>query len=157
MLESKSFLFRLILFLVLNFGALALGGFLQGKGSFDGWYQDLNKAPWTPPGWMFGAAWFTIMICFSFFMAYLTGVNERLALILFVIQIILNVSWNPLFFKYHQVMASLLVISGLTILMTFFGIRFWSDLKLKTLLVLPYVVWLFIATSLNAYILLKNP
>lgn len=157
MLEQKSFIFRLILFLVLNFGALALGGLLQGKGSFAGWYADLNKAPWTPPRWMFGAAWFTIMICYSFYMAYLSENGGKIVLILFAIQFILNVGWNPVFFKYHQIIASLIMITALTAVMTYFSVRYWELLKLKSLLVLPYVLWLFIATSLNAYILLKNP
>lgn len=157
MLEQKSYIFRVIFFLVINFGALALGGLLQGKGAFTGWYADLNKAPWTPPGWVFGAAWFTIMFCFSFYMASLTGKGSKLVLVLFAIQFLLNVSWNPIFFKFHQVLLGLIVITTLTVLMAFFGIKYWSDLKLKSLLVLPYVIWLCIATSLNAYILFKNP
>lgn len=157
MLEQKTFVFRLILFLIVNFGALALGGFLQGKGSFGGWYTELNKAPWTPPGWMFGVAWFTIMICFSFYMAHLTENGDKVVLILFGLQFLLNVSWNPMFFKYHQVLPSLIVIAALTVLMTVFGFKYYKVLNLKSLLILPYVIWLFVATSLNAYILLKNP
>ena len=37
------------------------------------WYLNLNKAHWTPPGWVFGAAWTTIMICFSIYLSYLFG------------------------------------------------------------------------------------
>lgn len=60
---------RLILFLALNFGALALGGIFAGQGAVSDWYDGLQKAPWTPPGWVFGFAWTTIMICFSIFMS----------------------------------------------------------------------------------------
>lgn len=40
---------RIILFLVLNFAALAIGGLFTGDGVPSEWYQNLNKAPWTPP------------------------------------------------------------------------------------------------------------
>lgn len=59
---------RLVLFFVLNFGALALGSYLMGEGPLGSWYTNLNKAPWTPPGWVFGASWTLIMICLSLFM-----------------------------------------------------------------------------------------
>jgi len=61
----------LAFFLVLNFGALGIGVLLMNNGPQDAWYAALNKAPWTPPGWFFGVAWNTIMICFSIYMAYL--------------------------------------------------------------------------------------
>ena len=67
---------RLILFLILNFAALGIGGYLSGSGAASEWYADLNKAPWTPPGWVFGVAWTSIMICFSIYMAYLWPLFE---------------------------------------------------------------------------------
>ena len=62
---------KIIGFLFLNFGALALGGLFAGSGAGSNWYAELNKAPWTPPGWVFGFAWTTIMLCFSVYMATL--------------------------------------------------------------------------------------
>lgn len=150
--------YRLIIFLVLNFAALAIGVQLSGSGSQSEWYQSLAKAPWTPPGWVFGSAWTFIMICLSIYMAYLwpNVENRNLLIALFALQWILNVGWNPAFFYYHKVLAGLIVISGLTVLVGVFLVYYWPGLKLKSLLLLPYLVWLFIATSLNAYILLKN-
>lgn len=46
----------LILFLVLNFGALGIGTILMDNGPQSLWYTSLNQAPWTPMGWVFGAA-----------------------------------------------------------------------------------------------------
>ena len=91
---------RLIIFLALNFGALALGGFFTSKGVPSEWYIELNKAPWTPPGWVFGAAWSFIMVCFGVYMAYLWPAtdNKNLLLGLFILQLILNIGWNPTFF-----------------------------------------------------------
>lgn len=151
-------IYRLIIFLALNFAALALGGLFTSKGVPSDWYVGLVKAPWTPPGWVFGAAWTLIMVCFGVYMALLWPSVENKAMLigLFVIQWVLNVTWNPTFFYYHQVLAGLLVITALTVLVGFFLFFYWPELKLKSVLILPYLVWLIIATSLNAYIFIKN-
>lgn len=151
-------LIRIVVFLVLNFTALGIGSLFTGRGVPSQWYQNLDKAPWTPPGWVFGAAWTTIMICFAIYMAYLwPQVGQKKFLIgLFVVQWILNVSWNPVFFQMHQTVLGLLVIVGLTVVVGYFLINYKSLLQYKTLLIAPYFIWLLIATSLNAYIVLKN-
>jgi benzodiazapine receptor len=98
------------------------------------------------------------MICFSFYMAYLWGDAKNIKLLggLFALQWILNASWNPVFFYFREVGFGLAIISALTLLVGFFLFFYWSDLRLKSLLVAPYLIWLMIATSLNAYILINN-
>lgn len=146
------------MFLLLNFGALGIGGLFTGDGVPSEWYQDLNKAPWTPPGWMFGAAWTIIMICFAFYMTYLWGHVKRRSylMVLFIIQWFLNVFWNPLFFYHHWTVLGLVDIILLTLLMAYFLLSYKKALGLNSILVAPYVVWLIIATSLNAYIVFNN-
>ena len=151
-------IFKVILFLVINFSALALGSLFTQHGVSSDWYVGLNKAPWTPPGWVFGAAWTSIMLFFSFYMAQLwTKVdNKNLLVGLYVLQLILNIGWNPSFFYFHHVLGGLIIISTLTLLVGYFLINYWSVLTYKSVLILPYFIWLLIATSLNGYILLKN-
>ncbi len=144
-----------VIFLIINFAALGIGGWLMANGPQTDWYINLNQAPWTPPGWLFGVAWTTIMICFSIFMAYLyTQTPTKEVLILFSLQFILNVIWNYIFFNQHLIGLGLLVIVALTFLMFYFFFRF-NTLSARYLL-LPYVIWLCIATSLNGYIFLNN-
>ncbi|WP_209309691.1 TspO/MBR family protein [Tamlana crocina] len=146
-----------IIFLIINFGALALSSWLMDNGPQTGWYQNLNKAPWTPPGWVFGAAWTTIMLCFSIYMAILLKIHpHQKVVILFLIQLVLNVGWNYLFFNQHLVVLSLVCIALLTIIIFKFLFDFKTIMLAKQLLVLPYFIWLCIATSLNAYILIYN-
>ena len=151
-------LLKIIIFLVINFAALGIGSYFTSTAVTAEWYQNLNKAPWTPPGWFFGFAWTSIMIIFAVFMAYAwqLSANRNLLIVLFVLQWILNVSWNPIFFNYHQVLFGLFIIVLLTLLMGYFFFAYFGQLKTKTLWVLPYFIWLIIATSLNAYILVKN-
>jgi tryptophan-rich sensory protein len=145
-------------FLFLNFGALALGGLFAGSGAGSNWYAELNKAPWTPPGWVFGFAWTTIMLCFSVYMAtlYAKTKSVKTVIILYAIQWMLNVAWNPIFFHLHNPIIGLIVIVALTSLVTYFLFRYRSSQKGFSLLLLPYVIWLFIATSLNAYVVFMN-
>lgn len=146
-----------LVFLIINFGALGIGSWLMNNGPRTEWYTSLNQAPWTPPGWVFGAAWTTIMLCFSIYMAFLYTSRPSVTVkVLFAIQFILNVSWNYVFFNQHLMAFGFAVILGLTIVVGAFMMRYKNHLKLKTLLIIPYFIWLCIATSLNAYILLNN-
>lgn len=149
---------RVLIFLVLNFAALGIGGFFTGPGTSSEWYTNLNQAPWTPPGWVFGAAWTTIMVCFAFFMAYAWGnaKEKKTLIILFAVQWVLNILWNPVFFYLKEVSIALVLITSLTLLVGYFLFAFWPKLKAKALLVAPYFIWLLIATSLNAYIVFQN-
>lgn len=149
--------YLILLFFVLNFGALAIGGLLMNNGPDNSWYINLNKAPWTPPGWAFGSAWTTIMVLFSFYMASLIRLkNETLIWVLFIIQWVLNISWNFVFFNQQLILSGLLILSALTFLVGFLMFRFKNNMKLKTWLITPYFIWLLIAWSLNGYILFKN-
>ena len=148
---------RTLLFLIINFGGLFIGGLYTGEGVPSDWYQNLNKAPWTPPGWVFGAAWTTIMICFSFYMVILwEKIKLNKLLFIFISEVVLNVIWNPLFFHFKWINVALLSISLLTILIIYMAVSLMVEMRYKTLLIFPYLIWLIIATSLNGYIVLYN-
>ena len=145
-------------FFLLNFAALAVGGLFTGSGVSSEWYENLNKAPWTPPGWVFGAAWTLIMVCFAFYMGQLwvnAAKHKGLLLRTYGIQWVLNVAWNPVFFYFQKVDIGLLVIVGLLLSVLLITIKFSRIKKSWTLAIVPYVLWLFVATSLNDYIFFK--
>ena len=128
----------LILFLFINFGGLALGSWLMNNGPNTDWYLNLTKAPWTPPGWVFGAAWTSIMICFSIYLIFLFTKNyNQKKLLLFGIQFILNVSWNYLFFNKHEIFISLISITLLTALIFFLFFHYYTALQKSQLLASP--------------------
>lgn len=145
---------RLILFTLLNFGALALGGLFTPGGISSDWYQSINKAPWTPPGWVFGFAWTSIMICLSIYMALSLKEKEDNLVKLYVLQLLLNVIWTPVFFYFHQKVFGLVIISLLAALIAFL-IKMDPNKRIALLLI-PYFLWLLIATSLNFYIVIYN-
>ncbi|WP_233884512.1 TspO/MBR family protein [Tenacibaculum piscium] len=150
---------RFLIFLVVNFLALGIGVILMENGPKSEWYLSLNKAPWTPAGWVFGAAWSTIMLLFAFYMTKLSFkfpfLDKKLT-ILFSVQWILNVGWNYLFFNQHLMGIGLLVITLLWFLIGYFTFKYLKELKINTLWILPYLIWMTIATTLNAYTVLYN-
>jgi translocator protein len=149
---------RTTIILILNFTALAFGSLFTSEGVPSEWYLSLLKAPWTPPGWVFGFAWSIIMISYAFYMGFLYNTNSKKTtiIILYVLQLFLNISWNPVFFKFHYVILGFTVISLLTITVILKLFFFYKAIKLKSFLILPYIFWLIIATSLNGYILIYN-
>jgi len=152
---------KFILFLTLNFGVLALGSVFTAKGVTSDWYVHANQAPWTPPGFVFGLAWSTIMLCFSFYMTrIIDGVNSikpKTMYVVYAIQWLLNFMWNPTFFYFHKASLALVLIISLLVTVTWFLVVGKKHSVVSLLLVLPYFLWLLIAISLNAYIVMANP
>ncbi|QTD38535.1 tryptophan-rich sensory protein [Polaribacter batillariae] len=146
-----------ILFLIINFGGLAIGNWLMENGPMTDWYLNLNKAPWTPPGWVFGVAWTLIMICFSIYLGKLfSEENTQKTKLVFLFQFILNVSWNYIFFNQHLVLFGLITITLLTSLLFYYFFKLSAKVKNYKYLLLPYMIWLCIATSLNLYVFIHN-
>lgn len=153
-----SVVMKLFLFFILNFGALALGSYLMGEGPMGSWYTHLNKAPWTPPGWVFGAAWTLVMVCLSIFMNKALQFEALRTSILWIygIQLALNILWNPLFFNLHWTGLALIEIITLVFVLGFMALKAKPYLPQATWLLTPYVAWLCIAITLNAYALQNN-
>ena len=149
---------RLLVFFILNFGALALGSYIMGEGPMDSWYTNLNKAPWTLPGWVFGVSWTLIMICLSIFMNKAVQIEALRTSILWIygVQLVLNILWNPLFFNFHWTGLALIEIILLVFVVGFMAIKAKPYLPQLTWLLTPYVIWLTIAITLNAYALQNN-
>jgi tryptophan-rich sensory protein len=151
------FALTFIFFLGLNFGALFLGNFLMNNGATSDWYLNLNKAPWTPAGWVFGAAWTSVMLFFSVYMTFLyQNLKTQKVILLYSVHLLLNISWNFIFMNKHMTILGLIDISLLTILIFYFLIGYNKILNNMRFFVLPYCIWLLIATSLNLYIVIYN-
>ena len=147
---------RLILFLILNFGALTISGLFTPSGIISEWYTTLNKAPWTPPGWVFGFAWTSIMICLTAYMPIALREKNKLLLRLYSLQLFLNVIWTPVFFYFQKPVLGLIIIVLLTLLILSIILLFRRNKNTKNFLLAPYFIWLCIATSLNLYIVINN-
>jgi tryptophan-rich sensory protein len=152
---------RLLLFLLLNFGALYVGALFMGQSPAENeWYQSLSKAPWTPPGWVFGAAWTTIMICYAVYLSSVVRTDDSLTkkrlILSYALQLFLNVFWNPLFFNWHLTELALFCILSLLAVIVYQLLKLSPHSVYLKLLLLPYALWLGIAVSLNFFVVLMN-
>jgi translocator protein len=153
--KKNKIYFSLLLWIV----ALILIGSIIGsltKPEINNWYSTLNRSPLTPANYVFPVAW-TILygaIGASGWLIWHTKSFSKLFLIktLYVIQLILNWSWTPLFFHYHLTGLSLLILGSMDILV---GILIWlayPKIRTASALMIPYFLWILFATHLNFYI-----
>ncbi|MEM8727290.1 MAG: TspO/MBR family protein [Chlamydiota bacterium] len=129
--------------------------------SINPWYQRLNKAPWNPPGWVFGPTWtlLYLMMAVAVWMVFLTRPKtgkHRYAYSLFFMQLLINGTWSFLFFGLHSPGWALIDLSLLIVLLvpTFFS--FYRIYPLAGWLLIPYLIWTLYALSLNAAIWWMN-
>lgn len=142
----------LVVALALCFAAAALGGLLTREGVAT-WYPGIAKPDWTPPGWVFGPVW-SVLYAAMAVAAWLVwrSASKRLPLVLFAIQLALNVTWSGLFFALRQpgwAFAEILVL-WLAILAT--TASFYKGSKTAFWLMAPYLAWVTFAAVLNAAI-----
>ena len=154
------FLISYIVHVLIFAAALGLGSLFTSSGLSSAWYAGLQLPPWQPPGWAFGAAWTFILFSFPVAAAALLPWKSLLSVSsvagIFWLQVILNVLWNYLFFRQNYTLLSLveiIVLFALVLVLTVLAFRtnWWAGLA-----ALPYLIWLVIATSLNAYIWRMN-
>ena len=124
------------------------------------WYKKLKRAPWSPPGYIFGIVWpilYSLMtISFLMIQRNIKCYPYCNALSLFLIQLVFNLSWTTLFFKLQMPKIALLDLIA-TLIFTLFTYRNFSQIdNLSSLFLLPYIIWLFLALSLNIYIVVYN-
>lgn len=152
---------RLILGLVgwlaVSFAAAALGGFfMPGE-----WYAQLNKPSWNPPGWIFGPVWTAlyIMMAVAAWVVWRRGgfAVQSGPLGLFLLQLLLNAAWSPLFFGLHNPALAFaeIVLLWLALLATLRAFR--KVQRGAGLLLLPYLAWVSFAAGLNFTLWRLNP
>ena len=124
----------------------------------DAWYEGLKKPSWNPPNWLFPVAWTTLYLLMSF-AATRVALNEGagLALALFALQIALNTLWTPVFFGLKRMGAALVVVICLWFAVLATLVAFWQVDTLAGIAFIPYLVWVTVASALNATVLRLNP
>ena len=145
--------------------AILLLGFLSGQYSGSGeenrWYMELAKPAITPPGWVFPVVWTSLYIMMGLSLSMILharGAKGRgLAVTLFILQLIGNLLWSPLFFAMHQVSQALILVIGILLLAIVTTFLFARIRKAAAWLLVPYMAWLTVASLLNYQIDVLNP
>lgn len=128
-----------------------------GSASF---YNQLILPSFAPPAWLFGPAWTILYLLIGsafYFMFIEPKTKERTVMIsLFIIQLILNLIWTPIFFVLQNNLLSVIVILTLAIVLFFFQLYLLKHKRISMWLMGPYFLWVSFATILNFAIFFLN-
>lgn len=141
------------------FAASAIGAVasIQSKA----FYTQLSQPDWAPPASVFGPVW-TVLYALMAIAAWLVWRrggfhSHRLALSLFLLQLVLNALWTWLFFAWHRGAWALLDIVVLWLLVAGTLVLFWRQRPLAGVLLVPYLAWISFAAALNYAVWQLNP
>ncbi|MDD1711987.1 MAG: tryptophan-rich sensory protein, partial [Methanoregulaceae archaeon] len=126
------------------------------------WYESLNKPWFTPPSWVFGPVWTTLFILMgiSLFLVLREGWERKdvqIGTAIFGIQLVLNILWSYLFFGLRSPLYGLIGIAALWIAILVTIIWFFRISRPAAILLVPYIIWVSIASALNYGIYVLNP
>jgi benzodiazapine receptor len=125
------------------------------------WYAGLQKPFFTPPNFVFGPVWitlYTLMGIALFLVLWVPKSKEKnTGLMLFGGQLVLNTLWTIVFFGLHEILIAFVMIVALWAFILLNIYWFWKIEKRAAYLLVPYLAWVTIASTLNLGILLLNP
>ena len=151
---------KLIISLVITLVAGFIGSFATSQ-SVKTWYLEINRPPITPPNWIFAPVWTALFILMgiSFYLVWQKGIDYpgvKVAIIIFIIQLVLNVLWSFSFFALRSPKIGFVNILILWIMILITIIRFIKIAPVAGYLMIPYILWVSFASILNAWIMVLN-
>jgi len=152
--------------LVVCIGVPVIAGSIIGSLCFEDqvtWYKTLSRPWWEPPSFVFGQVWALLyaLMGYASYLVFFRSAAEpalrRHALKLYVVQLVLNLAWQPLFFKAKKLgtaqFENLALLGAATATMgAFYKVEHFAGS-----LMLPYVIWVAFANLLNFAVWKKNP
>jgi len=126
------------------------------------WYAALEKPFFNPPNWLFAPAWITLYLLMGIaaFLVWRKGLGQkgvRAALVVFLVQLVLNALWSVVFFGLKSPLWGVVVILALWVAILLTIIRFFKLSTAAGALLLPYILWVSFASVLNVAIWVLNP
>ncbi len=145
-------IYKILISIILCLGIGFLGGFATAS-SVNEWYVMLNKPIFNPPNYLFGPVWTILYILMgvSVGMIWHNGNSSahRIAIGIFIIQLMLNFLWSFLFFYFQQPFIAFIEIVVLWVMIILTIKHFYSIKKMAAYLLLPYLAWVSFASVLN--------
>lgn len=148
-----------IAWLVLSYAASYIGAL--GSFQAQSFYGQLTQPPWAPPPWVFGPVW-TVLYGLMAIAAWLVWRSggfraNRIALSLFLAQLVLNALWSWIFFAWRLGGLAFAEILMLWLLIVATLVAFWRVRALAGALLVPYLLWVSFASVLNFTLWQLNP
>ncbi|MFH1972287.1 MAG: TspO/MBR family protein [archaeon] len=129
--------------------------------SIDSWYSTLIRPSIAPPNWIFGPVWITLFVLMgiSLYLIWNLGLNKKevkFALVIFSIQLVLNMLWSIFFFGLHNPLLAFIEIIVLWVFILLMIVYFYRIKNVAGYLQIPYFLWVSFAAVLNLMFVLLN-
>lgn len=131
-------------------------GFLTSSGNN---YNSFIQPSFAPPGILFPIVWTILYALMGISFYIILESNSYLkddSIVIYVIQLVVNLLWSFLFFSFKWYLFSFLWILLLIFLVIVMIKRFYNISKLSAYLQIPYLLWLIFAAILNLSIYILN-
>ncbi len=118
------------------------------------YYSVLQKPSWNPPDWLFPPAWTLLFLLMGIALALVVeqrGTQKETtgALVVFGVQLLLNLGWSAAFFGLHSPLLALGVIVLLWCAIVLTIVKFRAVVPIAGYLLIPYILWVSFASFLN--------
>ena len=136
----------------------AIGRFLTAP-AIVSWYSFLIKPWWALPAFVFGPVWtllYILMGISAFLVWHWKRPRRRFALSVFFTHLFVNLLWSIVFFDLHAPLYAFGVIVVLWGLIVWMITLFARESRAAALLLLPYLLWVSYALTLNLGIVILN-
>ena len=153
-------IWKLVVSIIACLAAGAVGSIFTRE-AIPTWYATLEKPAFNPPNWLFAPVWTLLYILMGLaaFLVWRRGLENRqvrIALIVFLVQLVLNALWSVAFFGLESPLYGLIVISVLWVAILVTVIKFYKVSAVASILMWPYLLWVTFAAVLNSSIWLLN-
>jgi benzodiazapine receptor len=153
-------IWKLVVSIIACLAAGAIGSIFTRQ-AIPTWYATLEKPAFNPPNWLFAPVWTALYILMGVaaFLVWRKGLENkqvRVALIVFLVQLILNALWSVAFFGLESPLYGLIVIAALWVAILFTVLKFHRLSLAASVLLWPYLLWVSFAAVLNSSIWLLN-
>lgn len=146
-----NYVWPVVLCLVVGF----VGSLFQKEALVE-WYPYLLKSSLTPPDITFPIVWSILYVLMGISLGRLWGKGYKTEVRSWIVQLILNFSWSIVFFYFHETLGGFVVILLLDVVVLDYIIQTRKKDKWAMWCFVPYLIWLLLATYLNAFIYLNN-
>lgn len=151
-LRSRNAILTLAVFIVICLAAGFVASVFTST-SVDSWFVALEKPVWNPPNWLFGIVWTLIYVLMAISGWLVWNIRDqpktKRLLVIFGIQLVLNMAWSAIFFGLQQPSWAFFEIIILWILIGEYIILGWPVSRRAVILFIPYWLWVGYATALN--------
>jgi benzodiazapine receptor len=159
MLSKAQQIGGLIIWLLISFTVAATGAMASIQAAQ--FYANMLQPAWAPPAWLFGPVWSALylMMAVAAWLVWRKGgfSAARVALSLFLLQLVLNALWSWLFFAWHLGALAFIDILIMWVFIVLTIITFKTHNKIAAWLLVPYLAWVSFAAVLNFSVWQLNP